>query len=345
MTAVLTASSVLCAGGRGTEQLWATVRAGISTIKTSVVLGERYEPLQMSLVPQDALKDLPPSVQASSLPSCARRMLQLAAAALAGLDADDYLSAAPLTIYLGLPEFSLNVHPWFDQFFDHLSAASAVPINVASSRIFPLGTAAAFAALEAALVTLAADSSATILVGGVDTFLDLCRLSTLVDERRILCSQVMDGFIPGEGAAFLILRTKAAGFSGVQLHAAATQADPGHRYGPSPALGEGLSNALEILRATDALPSGQVATTFAGLNGENFDAKLWGVAQLRHSDWFARDGVLHHPADCIGDTGAASGAILTALAAFAIAKGQRQSPALTWSASDSVTRGCALLTR
>jgi 3-oxoacyl-[acyl-carrier-protein] synthase-1 len=86
-----------------------------------------------------------------------------------------------------------------------------------------------------------------------------------------------------------------------------------------------------------------VATTFAGLNGESFDAKLWGVARLRHADFFAPSMVLEHPADCFGDAGAALGAILLALAATALARGQRAGPALVWAASDGEARGCALL--
>ena len=40
------------------------------------------------------------------------------------------------------------------------------------------------------------------IVGGVDTYLDLRLLATLDAEQRILGPRVMDGFIPGEGAAF-----------------------------------------------------------------------------------------------------------------------------------------------
>jgi 3-oxoacyl-[acyl-carrier-protein] synthase-1 len=87
-----------------------------------------------------------------------------------------------------------------------------------------------------------------------------------------------------------------------------------------------------------------VGTTFAGFNGENFDAKLWGVARLRHHDFFAPDMLMEHPADKYGDAGAATGAILTVMAATALARGQRPGPALVWAASDTELRGCALLT-
>jgi 3-oxoacyl-[acyl-carrier-protein] synthase-1 len=90
-------------------------------------------------------------------------------------------------------------------------------------------------------------------------------------------------------------------------------------------------------------PPGPIATTFAGFNGENFDAKLWGVARLRHSDLFSAGALIEHPADKYGDAGAATGAILVALAAQALSTGTRPGPALVWAASDRELRGCAVV--
>ena len=73
-------------------------------------------------------------------------------------------------------------------------------------------------------------------------------------------------------------------------------------------------------------PLAPVATTFAGFNGENFDAKLWGVARLRHNDFFAPDMVIEHPADKFGDAGAATGAILVALAAESLVQRHASGP-------------------
>jgi len=57
-------------------------------------------------------------------------------------------------------------------------------------------------ALEQALQAIAAEPNEPVVVGGVDTFLDLRLLAELDAEQRILGAQVMDGFIPGEGAGF-----------------------------------------------------------------------------------------------------------------------------------------------
>jgi 3-oxoacyl-[acyl-carrier-protein] synthase-1 len=346
MPAVITASNVLCAGGRGTEQLWATVRAGISCIKSSSLVDRSAEPIQMGLVPASAIPPLPPELQSQSLPSGARRMLQLAGSTLNAVA--EAAGAAPLTVYLGLPQLEPSAAPWLANFLSLLSGCAALPIDLASSRIFPMGRASGILALEAALETLSQNPSAIIVVGGVDTFLDLGRVAALDVEKRILGSRVMDGFIPGEGAAFSVIRDPTATVknpvtSNARIEGAATTLDPGHRYGSSPARGEGLAQAIDKLRASTSI--GAVASTFAGFNGENFEAKLWGVARLRHTDFFSPSMVLQHPADCIGDTGAATGAILMALASFALAEGQRDGPSLIWAASDHELRGCSLLSK
>src|SRR5690606_5948471 len=143
----------------------------------------------------------------------------------------------------------------------------------------------------------------------------------------------------GEGAGFLVLGAQG---SGVTIDGIASVNDPGHRYGSAPARGEGLAQALTQLRSqlSGAAP---VGVTFAGFNGESFDAKLWGVAQLRHRDFFAPTMAMEHPADKYGDTGAATGAILLSLAAAALSDGSRTGPASVWAASDHEPRACALL--
>jgi 3-oxoacyl-[acyl-carrier-protein] synthase I len=346
MTAVITASSVLCAGGRGTEQVWATVRAGISCIKDSSVLDKNFNPIQMGLVPEDELPPLPADLEFEPLPSCARRMLRLAGPTLAAVA--KFAGPAPLSLYLGLPQMEPREAPWLGNFLQQLGKAAGTPIEAATSKIFPKGRAAAFLALEAAVTQIALTPGASVVVGGVDSFLDLRRITGLDKETRILGPRVMEGFIPGEGAAFFVLKDASAEHDSaagrpVKVLGGATVSDPGHRYSTAPARGEGLADAIEKLRATIAECPAPVATTFAGFNGENFEAKLWGVARLRHTDFFQPDMAMHHPADSIGDTGAAAGAILAALGAFSLSSGQRTGSALLWAASDFESRGCALL--
>ena len=347
MPAVVVASSVLCAAGRGTEQLWASVRTGIARIGNSNVMNRNLEPIRMGLVPEDALEpQLPPELQLLPLPARARRMLRLGAPALRTLR--ESFGQPPARLFLGLPQLAVAEAQWLKGFALNLGKLAGVPIDPPNSRVVPSGRAAALNALELALDALKGDPTRPVIVGGVDTFMDLKLLASLDAERRILGSQVMDGFIPGEGAAFLVLAdatlaNQSAADAVIVVEAAASASDAGHRSGSEPARGEGLAQAMNVLRHRLQNASEPVATTFAGFNGESFDAKAWGVARLRHADFFASRMVLEHPADCFGDAGAATGAILLALAAKALAAGHRTGPALVWAASDGESRACALM--
>ena len=345
MTAYIGATHVLCSIGSGTDQVWTSARAGIARIVNSHVMDRNFDPIRMGLVPEDALGQLDEDIEKLPLPSRARRMLRLAAPSFQTVAQD---LGRPVPVFLGLPELSDAEAPWLKHFPAYLQKLTGVPVDRARSVIVPGGRAAALLALERAIGALQADPSAVVVVGGVDTYLDLRLLATLDAEQRILGPRVMEGFIPGEGAAFYVLSgdDTPTGKNGIRVivHGAASSMDPGHRYGSEPARGEGLADALELLRQ-QAPPPTPIGTTFAGFNGENFDAKLWGVARLRHDDVFSKEMLIDHPADKFGDAGASMGAILTVMAAKAIADGTRPGPALVWAASDREPRACAILSK
>jgi 3-oxoacyl-[acyl-carrier-protein] synthase-1 len=315
----------------------------MSRIHNSSIVDRHYEPIAMGLVPDKELDAEDSDLDSLALPSRARRMLRLATAPLREVSRG--LTGAPVALFLGLPELAADSAPWVDTFAKNLCARADLTFDESASKTFPLGRASALVALEKALAALTADPSRPILVGGVDTFRDLGLLARLGAEGRVLGPRVKDGFVPGEGAAFLLLdaglEQRPRGTPVIQ--GAASTTDPGHRYGTAPAKGEGLAQALQLLRDNSSSTVGPVAATFAGLNGENFEAKLWGVARLRHNDLFDPGMTLEHPAACFGDTGAAAGAILTVLAAVAVSSGQRSGPALVWAASDFEHRGCTVV--
>jgi 3-oxoacyl-[acyl-carrier-protein] synthase-1 len=336
---------VLCAIGSGTPQVWASARAGIARIGSSHVMDRRFEPIQMGLVPEGALSPLAPKLDEMPLPARARRMLRLAAPSFKAVATD---LPGPVVVFLGLPELSPDEAPWLKHVPAYLELMTDVLVDRERSVVVPGGRAAALIALERALAALESGVANHVVIGGVDTYLDLRLLATLDDEQRILGRTVMDGFIPGEGAGFYVLsgaqQRGKENVPAVVVHGAASTRDPGHRYGDAPAKGEGLAMALDQLRQRmQPPPPGPIATTFAGFNGENFDAKLWGVARLRHNDLFSAGALIEHPADKYGDAGAATGAILVALAAQALSTGARPGPALVWAASDRELRGCAVV--
>jgi 3-oxoacyl-[acyl-carrier-protein] synthase-1 len=342
VSAVIGTTHVLCAIGSGTDQVWASVRAGIARISSSDFLDQELEPVQMGLVPEDGLASISEEIETLSLPARARRLLGLAVPSLAAVGKD---LGGPVPLFLGLPELSPTESPWLVHMPAYLQELTDGVVERVGSAVVPHGRASALMALELALGALQTDPSRSVIVGGIDTYMDAELIDRLDSEQRILRASVMDGFIPGEGAAFFVLSGRATPDAGshIVVNAVASSMDEGHRYGSAPAKGEGLANALTHLRQRAGQLQGPIGTTFAGFNGESFDAKMWGVARMRHNDFFSPSMAIEHPADKYGDAGAATGAILLALAAKSLSSGTRQGPALICVASDREPRACAVI--
>lgn len=348
--AVIVGSGALCAIGSGMRQVEASVRAGVGGQAESSVMNRRFEPMTLALVPEDVLEPLEALLEPFAWTAAARRMLRLAAPPLreaAALLPDPSLE---VSLFIGLPERRPNaVAPAGPSLLEALLIQSGLPLNIVVAETFPLGRASALLALDAGLRCLAQRRSRWVIVGGADTYLDLARLAELDAEQRILGQRVMDGFIPGEAAAFTLLTTAQSARqrsleAPVSVLGVGSALDPGHLYATEPARGEGLSDAMEALMAKCGPPPRPIRNTYAGLNGESFGAKEWGVARLRHTDAFAPDARIVHPADSYGDVGAATGALLLGLADASLRRDDRQGPVLVCSSSDREPCACTLLT-
>ncbi|WP_437667512.1 beta-ketoacyl synthase N-terminal-like domain-containing protein [Sorangium sp. So ce1182] len=347
--AEILAIGMVSAVGMTAPQTAASVRAGLVGARGTAILGRNLEPLTMAVLPDDSLPPLAPALaDAPGLTQRQTRMLRLAGVAL-----KECVQSEPrpdrLPVLLAVPE----AHPGRpvpvgSRLLEQLRGQAEIPFDLQNSILYPRGRAAGMIALKAALDRLRSGASRYVVIGGVDSYLDLGLLGVLDPENRLLRSGPSDGFLPGEGAAFLLLGSTAeAQRSGrarlAHLEAAADAEEPGHRYSEMVYRGDGLDAAVRGLFAAVPAARAQVRTVYAGFNGENFNAKEWGVAYLRHQERFADDLRVEHPVDCLGDVGAALGPMMVGLAAIGISRGYRAPPCLVWCSSDKVTRGAALI--
>ncbi len=349
-TVLIKGVGAICSVGVGIRQVHASVMAGLGKVSSTSIYDASFEPIRMALVPEEAMETLIPEVDRTPLTARQRRMVRLAAPALREAATAIPEGVARVPLFVGLPEEATGSgQPIASKQMVSLFARQAgIPFDKELSQAVGQGRAAALLALEAAIRLLAQGQVEVVIAGGVDTYLDLKLLAQLDSEKRILGERVADGFVPGEGAAFLVLSTNRHDKShrkgpGTAILGVASARDPGHRYSDQPARGEGLSRAIAELMAALPRKPGPSRTVFAGFNGESFGAKEWGVAGLRCGEFFAPGLAIEHPADCFGDTGAASAALLMALAAQTLSAGNRSGPALVFASSGREQRACALL--
>jgi len=335
----------------------AAVRAEVNRFKGSSILNRRFDPMVLSLIASADLPPLAPALEAiPALTTRKARMLRLGGMALKQCLEGSH-PGAPIPLLVGAPEpFPVDDEgtpqrpaPAGPLFAGQLGQQVGVAVDAGQSRVFAQGRAAGLAALKEALDRLASGNVLSLVVGGVDSYLDLYLLGTLDLEDRVLAEGVMDGFVPGEGAAFLWL-TRPGGAARLgrdviaRIDGAFTAEEPGHRYSKkAPYRGDGLDAAFRGVFA--AAPGPPVKTVYAGFTGENFNAKEWGVAYMRHKKQFADDDhlAIEHPVDCFGDAGAALGPMMVVLSALGLKKGVRQGRCLVWCPSDLALRGAALV--
>jgi 3-oxoacyl-[acyl-carrier-protein] synthase-1 len=333
--------------GSTAAQTAASVRAGISRMSESFIDDQFGEAIMFGSVNEEDLPPLCDALEEADLPPERRRLLRIASPAF--LEALGALRD-PVPLFVGAPEPRPNGEPVIDlDFLGQIATQTERAVDLARSRVVPRGRAAGLLVLEQAAAILARGAAPCILVAGVDSYLDEDTLATLDGDGRLKNGEVQDGFIPGEGAAFLLLgqagtgarlgMTPLARIVGVGLGQ-----EPGHLYSSEPYRGEGLAQAFSSVLVNGAQKP-RVRTLYAGLNGENFWAKELGVARIRHKEFFEEPVRVEHPADAFGDAGAALGPAMVGLAAHALHYGYRTGPSLIYCGSDREERVAVLLAR
>jgi len=335
------AMDMITAIGGNAVQTAAAVRAGINGYQASSVYNKQFNPMTLALVPDEALPPLDDEVaKLPGLRSRQKRMLQLATHPLQHL-LEMYPSQSPVPLMLAGPEKLPGRHSVVsDQFLAQLKQQTGAPIDLKNSYLFPYGRAAGFHAIEAAIQLIEQGVSQAVIVGAVDSYLDLFLLNTLDNEDRVLADGVMNGFAPGEGAAFMVVQA-ATNESKIKLYPPGIAEEVGHRYSSEVYKGDGLAEA--VTEALSPLAGKQVKTVLAGFNGEHFNTKEWGVSSIRNSQGLASELGMIHPADSLGDAGAALGLILVQLGIMGLEKGYYKGPVMAWSSSEFSPRGAVCI--
>jgi 3-oxoacyl-[acyl-carrier-protein] synthase-1 len=187
----------------------------------------------------------------------------------------------------------------------------AVPRTKLDAKITPRhgGRAAALTALRSALAEFVNGPDPVLVVGGVDSWSNPRSVLGLRKAGRLPEFPHHTGIMPGEGAGFLVIekpehakRRGAKVLARILAAAGATETVP---HG-EPSRATGLTEALKPVTALVGEGTPLVISDF---NGERPRGLEWGIAGIRGFGYF-KDTMRHwHPADCIGDCGAASGAV------------------------------------
>ena len=213
------------------------------------------------------------------------------------------------------------------------------------------GRASALSAIHRAAEHISAGRIEGALVGGVDSLIRPAVFETL-DAAGVAKNGEKNphGLLLGEGAAFLKLeaRPREKRIAGLEASGLAEEPTAGT---DKPNVAQGLTAAIRALRKQ--APSLKTRPlVICDLNGDRYRALEWGHALVRAlGDLPFAEGVslpneFWHPADCIGDVGAASGALNAVWAVESLRKEYAGTPeVMIWGASDGKLRATALISR
>jgi len=213
------------------------------------------------------------------------------------------------------------------------------------------GHAALAFALREAAETLVTTRPEVVVVGGIDSYHDPDVVDALLEQGCLFDGEQLDSFIPGEGAAFLVLSRPhvARRLHGplARLESVATNQEPAHRGTGLPSMGLGLSRAMRSISDRLAAERRSVDLWLADVTNEDHRVHEWQLAYPR-----ASAGVSHESSELqflpplLGDLGAATMPTAAAIAIEAFGRGDPEAKTcfLTGSSRDA-DRGAVLLAR
>jgi 3-oxoacyl-[acyl-carrier-protein] synthase-1 len=276
------------------------------------------------------------------------RLVQMAALAIDECLAQTSASADRIALILGVRE-AWRKHPDLDD-------AAWIPAIEAElgtcfheqSRVLPQGHVSTFEGLRVARRLIQTGQVSTCIVGGVDSLLNVFDLRRLANAYRLLGPFADKGLAPGEGAVFVLVtalsgKPDAESVLVMGIGSAADDPEAAQAADGCPT-GRGLEQALQLAMEDSGLPESAIDLRISDMNGEPFRADDSLLAAIRFYRTYRHHLEIWHFADCVGDLGAASGAMLLTMGYTALQ--QHCTPgavAMCESASDDGARaGCVI---
>lgn len=328
--------------GFDTTSTAAAVRAGVSGYQASSYYTKKGQPITMAAVPEEVFRSEKFKInEGDRYGDLYDHVIKMAILALREAVAGQTIKNS-VPLLLALPEEVPGVeHTPPKLLIENLLNQSDLPLRKDAVRCIATGRAAGIEALDWAFSHLYAKGEDFVLLGGSDCHQDYPRLRALEANQRVLAPNVMDGFAPGEGAGFLLLtRHRDRAMSRVNhiigLCHPGRGDEPGHFSSEEAYRGDGLDEAFK--KALYDYSGDGIHAIYSSLNGENFWAKEYGVATLRNKSFFQDNVKMKHPADCLGDLGAATAPVLMGLAAYNLLNEPGVSTHLVYSSSDGAAR-------
>lgn len=207
------------------------------------------------------------------------------------------------------PGRDAGIDDWlFSQIQDNLRVKFS-----ADSLIVPHGRTGIAAALKYARQVLGGRAAPYVVIAAVDSLINSQTLRSYEDNERLLKSGNSDGFIPGEGAAAILLGQADASVQLTCTGIGCAREESAIRV-QKPLRGEGLASAIKAALAEAQCNMHEIDFRITDLSGEQYYFKEATLAVARILRVRKEELDIWHPAECVGELGAVAGLVPLAVA-------------------------------
>ncbi len=195
-----------------------------------------------------------------------------------------------------------------------------------NSGVIAQGRVAVAVALLQARKLLAQGDLARVLIAATDSLLTWPTLSHYEREARLLTERNSNGFMPGEAAGALLIEPSQGTVGELLCSGIGFGREAAHIASEEPLRADGLTQALKAALADAGCGMHHFDYRITDISGEQYYFKEAALALSRTLRQLKESFDLWHPAESTGETGAAAGLSVIALAQAACRKAYSPSP-------------------
>lgn len=188
------------------------------------------------------------------------------------------------------------------------------------SAVIAQGRVGGVAAVQRAATLIYEGRLPFCIVAGTDTYLTAGTLTALELDSRLLTTDNSNGFIPGEAGAAVLLGPGSRHPSAMQITGIGFGREPAPILSEEPLRADGLIQAIKMALTLANLDMGDLDFRICDVSGEQYGFKEAALALSRTLRKRKEAFDIWHPAECVGEVGAAAVPVILAVARAAFQK-------------------------
>jgi 3-oxoacyl-[acyl-carrier-protein] synthase I len=251
--------------------------------------------------------------------------------------------SCPLLLCVAEPERPGRLDGLDDRLFTELGQRLGVSFHPEYSAVVPYGRVGVAVALAHARKLIAQYGVERVLVAAADSLLVAPTLANLDRRHRLLTARNSNGFIPGEAAGAFIVASDAGGEAQVRLVGIGFGNERAVLEDDEPLKADGLTAAIKDAVRDAGCEVHDLDFRITDNSGEQYYFKESALALTRTLRVRKAEFDIWHPADCIGETGAAIGVVSMVVALVACHRAYAPGPRILVHCGNDVGQRAAVI--